>query len=197
MLTLIKDVFKENPLKKNINRIEMMNLLDRSLDEMMLVQLMDELCSGGHLQRIEGGYGLPEDCGHLGADHEQLAETLLAYSRKTGLTPFSADTFWKEYGKVHEKDTIKELLNFLYHRRKMIRLNDQRYLSPEALDQIKRRVENFIADHGCIRLADCKAILGYGRWGGVHVFDYLDKIGFTSRVGDKRLLKQRVDAAKD
>ena len=190
-------MFKENPLKKNLNRIEMMHLLDRSLDEMMLVQLVEALRSGGHLQKIAGGYGLPEDCEHLGTDHEQLAVALLAYSRKTGLTPFSADTFWKEHGKVHEKDSVKELLNYLYHRRKLVRLNDQRYLSLEALERIKSRVENFIASHGCVRVADGKAILGYGRWGGVHVFDYLDKIGFTSRVGDKRLLRRRVGAADD
>jgi hypothetical protein len=35
MLTVIQRVFKENPLKKNINRIELMNLLDLSMDEML------------------------------------------------------------------------------------------------------------------------------------------------------------------
>ena len=191
MLTLIRGVFRKDPLKKNINRIEMMNLLDHSLDDIMLAQLIEELCSGGHLKKIEGGYALTDDQGQLSPAHGQLADALLAYSRQTGLTPFSADTFWKANDRIHEKATVKQLLNYLSSRNRLVRLNDQRFLSIDPLEEIKRRVEKHIRRHGCVRLADCKAILGYGRWGGVHVFDYLDDIGFTSRVGDRRLLKER------
>jgi selenocysteine-specific elongation factor len=190
MLAVIQRVFKDNPLKKNINRIELMNLLDLSMDEMLFTQLVESLCSGGKLRKIDGGFMLPDSRGHLSMEDTQLADTLLAYSREAGLTPFSADTFWKEHDRIHEKATIKALLNYLYHREKLVRLNDQRFLSMEAMEEIKARVENFIEQQGCLRLADCKTILGYGRWGGVHVFDYLDKIGFTSRVGDIRMLKR-------
>ncbi len=190
MLAVIQGVFKDNPLKKNINRIELMNLLDLSMDEMLFTQLVESLCSGGKLRKIDGGFMLPDSRGHLSMEDAQLADTLLVYSRETGLTPFSADTFWKEHDRIHEKETIKALLNYLYHREKLVRLNDQRFLSMEAMEEIKARVKNFIEQQGCLRLADCKTILGYGRWGGVHVFDYLDQIGFTSRVGDIRMLKR-------
>jgi len=190
LFAVIERAFKQNPLKKNVNRIELMNLLDISLDDILFTQLVETLCSGGKLKKSDGGYQLPDSREHLSGEHEKLADALLAYSRRSDMTPFSADTFWKEHEKNHEKEAIKELLNYLHNRKKLIRLNDQRFLSLEALDKIKDRVAQFIRQHGCLRLADCKAILGYGRWGGVHVFDYLDKIGFTSRVGDKRLLRK-------
>jgi selenocysteine-specific elongation factor len=190
MLTIIEGVFKQNPLKKNINRIELMNMLDISLDEILFAQLVETLCSGGMLKKIDGGYQLPDRQGTLSVEQENLVNALLAYARKTELTPFSADTFWKENNRIHEKTMVKALLTYLYNRKKLIRLNDQRFLSLEAVDRIKDRVTRFIQQHGCLRLADCKAILGYGRWGGVHVFDYLDKIGFTEREGDTRRLRK-------
>jgi len=195
ILAIIEMAFKRNPLKKNINRIELMNMLEISLDDILFTQIVETLCSGGKLKKCDGGYQLKCSREHLPADHEKLAEALLSYSRKSGMTPFSTDTFWKEHEKIHEKEAVKKLLNYLYNRKKLVRLNDHRFLSLEAIDEIKARVTRFVEQHGCIRMTDCKAILGYGRWGGVHVFDYLDNTEFTSRVGDKRLLRQPVDGS--
>ncbi len=190
MLRVIESVFRENPLKKNINRIELMNLLDDSMDDFLFVQLVESLCLGGKLEKIGGGYVPGQGAANLSADQDQLLNQLLDFAKVSGLNPFSADTFWKKHNRIHEKETIQKLLNYLDNRKKLIRLNDQRFLSLDALDDIKDRVEQFIHEKGCVRLSDCKAILGYGRWGCVHVFDYLDEIGFTTRRGDKRVLRQ-------
>ena len=189
MLCVIESVFRENPLKKNINRIELMNLLDVSMDDFLFAQLVESLCLGGKLKKIGGGYVPGQGAVNLSSDQDQLLNQLLDYAKASGLTPFSADTFWKKHDRIHEKETIRKLLNYLDNRKKLIRLNDQRFLSLDALDEIKGRVVQFIHEKGCVRLSDCKDILGYGRWGGVHVFDYLDEIGFTTRVGDKRVLR--------
>jgi hypothetical protein len=52
------------------------------------------------------------------------------------------------------------------------------HCTTEALDDIKTRVGDAIRSRGSITLKDSTAILGYGRWGGAPVFDYLDSIGF-------------------
>lgn len=46
-----------------------------------------------------------------------------------------------------------------------------------------------IERNGFVTVGDCKQLLGYGRWGGTHVLDQLDKIGFTVRREDKHYLK--------
>ncbi len=120
--------------------------------------MVETLCSGGKLKKSDGGYQLKGSREHLTAKHEKLARALLSYSRKSGMTPFSTDTFWKEHEKIHEKEAVKELLNYLYNRKKLVRLNDHRFLSLKAIDEIKARVTRFVEQHGYIRLTDCKAI---------------------------------------
>jgi len=71
----------------------------------------------------------------------------------------------------------------------LVRLNNRRFLAPQAVKEIKQRVRHVIRKNGGLTLGDCKEILGYGRTVGVPVFEYLDSIGFTRREGDRRMLK--------
>ena len=81
------------------------------------------------------------------------------------------------------------LIAFLIAQKQLVHLSDNRFLWAGALETIKSRVKTAIERKGRITLTDSKDILGYGRWGGAPVFDYLDKIGFTARIGNERVLK--------
>ena len=82
------------------------------------------------------------------------------------------------------------MLNYLYTHKRLVRLNDQRFLSLEALEKIKTRVAQAIARKGYITVGDCMDVLGYGRWGGTHVLDHLNAIGFTLRRENKHYLAE-------
>lgn len=81
------------------------------------------------------------------------------------------------------------MLNFMSVRKMLVRLNDGRFLSLAAIESIKARVKAAIDRRGFITVGDCKELLGCGRWGGTHVLDYLNHIGFTVRRNDKHYLK--------
>jgi selenocysteine-specific elongation factor len=114
----------------------------------------------------------------------------LEYAQQSAVTPFSGDTFWKLNRPTFKKADIQQLLNYLFSQKKLVRLNDHRFLSLEALDEIKRRVSQAIERKGFITVGDCKELLGYGRWGGTHVLDHLNQIGFTVRREDKHYLRK-------
>jgi len=67
----------------------------------------------------------------LGGDREVLATELLAICRTIRSGPFSADTFWKLHRSTFKKENIQQLLNYLFSQKKLVRLNDQRFLSLE------------------------------------------------------------------
>jgi len=50
-------------------------------------------------------------------------------------------------------------------------------------------VKRAIEENGFITVNDCSELFGYGRWGGTHVLDYLNDIGFTIRRNDKHYIK--------
>ncbi|RZB30481.1 MAG: selenocysteine-specific elongation factor [Desulfobacteraceae bacterium Eth-SRB1] len=191
ILNTIENVIRQNPLKKNLNAAEIAGKLETSFDEALLQKMLSELCGEGSLMKIDGGFQFQNLKGKFSEQRQQLITLLLDYAQKSGVVPFSADTIWKLHDKKFEKDEIQKLLNYLYFQKKLIRLSDRRFLSLDALEEIKKNVKKFILQKGSITLADSKEILGYGRWGGVPVFDYLDKIGFTSRKGNERVLQNR------
>ena len=80
------------------------------------------------------------------------------------------------------------MLDYLHNKNRLIRLNNRRFISILAMEQIKKRVKNIIEKNGKLAIGDCKDVLGYGRTVGFSVFEYLDSIGFTSRQGDERVL---------
>ena len=82
----------------------------------------------------------------------------------------------------------QRLLEYLHNKNRLICLDNGRFISIEAMEQIKERVKRVIEKNGKLAIGDCKDVLGYGRTVGFSVFDYLDSIGFTRRQGDERVL---------
>ena len=54
----------------------------------------------------------------------------------------SGDTIWKRHGKRHDKNKIQKILNYLHHEKRLVQLNDGRYLLPENLAQVHYLVRN-------------------------------------------------------
>jgi selenocysteine-specific elongation factor len=188
-LDIVEEAFRKDPLKKTVLVSEAAERLERPVENALLEIIADELCRDGKLIRLHGGYSPPASEKPLDENRGTLISLLLEYARQSGLTPFSGDTFWKLHRPTFKKADIQQLLNYLFSQKKLVRLNDHRFLSLEALEEIKRRVAQTIERNGFVTVGDCKQLFGYGRWGGTHVLDQLDKIGFTVRREDKHYLR--------
>ncbi|PIP35105.1 MAG: selenocysteine-specific translation elongation factor [Desulfobacterales bacterium CG07_land_8_20_14_0_80_52_14] len=184
----VEAAFKEDPLKKNVSMKEVAKTIPFCVENPLLKILADSLCKEGDLESLEGGFCLPASRIRFDSHRESLISLLLEFAQSSGTTPFSADTFWKHYQKRFDKEDISRLLNHLFARKKLVRLNDDRFLSLKAMDQIKKAVRQTIAQRGFVTVHDCKELFGYGRWGGTHVLDYLNQTGFTLRRQDKHYL---------
>jgi selenocysteine-specific elongation factor len=187
---VFEKAFRKDPLKKKITLAEVAERLEHRAAPSVLQAVADKLCKAGRIAPLEGGFVL---CGFrpsLDDHHETLISHLLAHALDSGLTPFSADTFWKLHRPKYEKKEVQQLLNYLNTQKRLVRLNDQRFLSPDAIEEIKLRVARTIEARGFVTVSDCKELLGYGRWGGTHVLDYLDEIGFTVRRENKHYLNK-------
>jgi selenocysteine-specific elongation factor len=188
-IEIIEEAFRKDPLKKTVLVSEVAEKLEGPVDNVLLEIIADDLCREGRLIRRHGGYSTPDSEKPIDEHRGTLISLLLEYAQQSGLTPFSGDTFWKLHRPTFKKADIEQLLNYLFSQKKLVRLNDHRFLSLEALAEIKRRVAQAIERNGFVTVGDCKALLGYGRWGGTHVLDHLDKIGFTVRREDKHYLR--------
>ena len=186
---IVANIFSRNPLKQAATPEEIKQQLAPGLDDRPFRRILSELTNEGSLIKLDGGFRVPKLSIKLSEDRERLLLMLLEYARESGLVPFSADTFWKLHRRQHNKNEIQRLLDYLHVQGKLIRLNNRRFMTPEAMEEIRIRVKELVNRKGLLTLGDSKEVLGYGRTVGVPVFEYLDSIGFTNRDGDARTLR--------
>ncbi len=187
---VVEAILRDDPLKMSATAEEIRRQLAASLDEAPFQRMCAELCNEGALLKTGGSFKVPSLSVKVSRKQEELIELLLDYGESSGFVPFSADTFWKVYGRTKlNKNEVQRLLDFLHTQGRLIRLNNRRFLTPQSMAKIKERVAQVIRKNGSLTVGDCKEVLGYGRTVGVPVLEYLDAIGFTRREGDSRVLK--------
>ncbi|MBN2126279.1 MAG: selenocysteine-specific translation elongation factor, partial [Deltaproteobacteria bacterium] len=183
-----EDTLKADPLKDHVNAETIRARLSSTLDQGVFQKSMEELCIEGRFIKTDGGYRIQNLALNLTPRQQMLAGLVLDYAERSGLVPFSADTIWKLHNRKHEKKEIQRILNFLKTQERLIILNDKRFLSLAALEEIKARVGRVIRENGGFSIPDCKETLGYGRSVAIPVLEYLDTIGYTRRQDNGRVL---------
>jgi len=186
---VVEKILSQDPFKMTVSAEEIKNQQAPSLDEAPFQRMLHELCKEEKLAKTDRGYQIRNLSVRLSDERERLITLLLKYARNSGFVPFSADTFWRFHKKKYNKNEIQRLLDYLHTQKKLIRLNNRRYLTPQSMEKIKERVRQVIMNKGNLTLSDSKEILGYGRTVGVPVLEYLDSIGFTCRQRNERVLK--------
>ncbi len=184
---VVEKILIQDPFKLNITFEEIKKQLAPFLDEAPFQRMLAELCNEGTLIKTNEGFQISNLSVKLTDEQERLINLILDYAKRSGFVPFSAHTFWK----FHKRTTLNEtqrLLDYLHNKNRLIRLNNRRFISIKAMEQIKKRVKRVIEKNGKLAIGDCKDVLGYGRTVGFSVFEYLDSIGFTHRQGDERVL---------
>lgn len=186
---VVEKILTQDPLKMTVSSEEIKKQLAPSLDDTLFQRMLAEICNQGKLIKIDGGFQIRNFSAKLSDEREKLITLLLDYAEGSGFVPFSAHTFWKLNKRKSNINEIQRLLDYLHTQKRLLRLNNRRFLSPRAMGQIKEGVRGVIEKNGRLTIGDCKEVLGYGRTVGVPVFEYLDSIGFTRREEDGRVLK--------
>jgi len=177
-------------MKRNAKAEEIRRQLSPHLEEEPFQRMLSDLCRDGKLVKIDGGFQVSGVSVHLSPQQAKLAALCTSYARQSGFAPFSADTLWKIHGMKYQKPDIEKMLSYLRNEGKLVRLKDGRYIPSDCLEAIKEKVRGVVAANGVFTLDDLRDTLGYGRRIGVIVLEHLDSIGFTSRRGEGRVLRE-------
>ncbi len=153
-------------------------------------RMLGELCKEGKLTRTEKGYRVPNFVVKLPSHAKSSWSEWSNLPGSRAMGPFSAEHSGSVTGKGSRTETWKRCSNHLHAQKKLVRLNDGRFITVEALEEIKEKVKALILRKGSLTLHDSWEILGYGRSRAIAIFEYLDTtVGLTCRVGDVRVLR--------
>jgi len=188
LVEVAKGILSKDAFKAAASADEIRFRLDPNLHDSLFERMLGDLCQEGKLTRTEKGYRIPDLMVTLPSHRQRLIEQLIEFAKQQGYGTFSPGTFWKRHGEGVPYGDVKRVLDHLHAQKRLVRLNDGRFLTVEALQEIKEKVRALIQRKGRLTIEDWKEVFGYGRNRSVPVLDYLDSIGFTERIGDERVL---------
>jgi signal recognition particle receptor subunit beta len=189
VLNATTEILVHKVFKVAVGLDELLSRLEPAPDQALLQRMLRELCSEGKLLPTYGGYRIPEFSIRLPQNRAKFADQMLEYARNLGYVTFTARTFCELHWKSFNVGEIRDLLEYLRERKRLVRLKDRRYLTAEAMEEIKEKVRDLISRKGSLTIQDGWEILGYGRSRAVPVLEYLDSIGLTRRIEDARVLE--------
>jgi selenocysteine-specific elongation factor len=189
-------IFNRDAFKLSVAAEELRCRLDTFLEDILFESLLQSVIKAGRLIKLDGLYRIPNLSGRLSRKQEKLTERLLDYARNLKYESFSAGYFCKVFQDRLEQKEVQKLLDHLHARKRLIRLNNNRFLTPEALEEIKDKVKEVVQVKGNFSIGDIKEVFGYGRTGGIPILEHLDTIGFTWRIGDVRVLTEKNPVAE-
>ncbi len=149
-------------------------ILKRLTDQGKIVVEGDELKAASHTVALDSGSG-------------DLRDYLLSAYTRAGITPPNFNEVLEERGLTARQ--VQPVLKLLLDSGELVRVTESIYYAAPALSQIKEAVRQWFAEHGGITPADLREATGLSRKYGIALLEYFDRVKFTLRTGDKRILR--------
>lgn len=152
------------------------------LIEAVITHLIDRsILRGDHQGLARADFSL-----RLSAPLMQLRAQLLAILREAGLAPPGPANI-AQITSSKEED-VCELLRLCAAQGELVQLDDQLYLHRDVEAAMRDRLRSSLQQGAGLTVSQIRDLLGTTRKFAVPICEHLDRIGFTRREGDRRLL---------
>jgi len=189
VVEVLEKLAGDKSLKLRFHIKEISENLGGAVSHDVLLGVLEKMRRNGQIIAANGLYQLPDHHTHLRGDHQASVSKLLEFASTVWPKPFTAGHFCKIHGRRFNKKTVEKILRHLADQNTLIAIDQDRFIEPTAIMEIKQRIKNAIMQKGFFSISDCQTVLGYGRTQAVSVLEYLDDTGFTKRDGNVRVLK--------
>lgn len=118
------------------------------------------------------------------ADQQKL-EQISAVMNQRLFNPPSPEELRQELGL--DEDYFQEMLAYLVNEQQLVKISQDVYFSSNAIEEGKRRLEEYFAKEKELSLATARDLFDTSRKYALPLVEYYDRIRFTRRVGDMRV----------
>jgi len=194
MEDLIEQIVKEleifhtkQPILLGLTHNDIKRRIPETKDNPILGLTVQEAITNGRLERTERCVHLAGRFPQLSSSAEKISKGMLEQAlAKPFETPRPRDLI-DYYKPPQESEAVFELL---LQSNQIIKVSNDVLLHRETFDHAREVVGKRIEETGEITVADLRDMLGTSRKYSLPLLEYFDTIGFTQRVGDKRVLKK-------
>jgi selenocysteine-specific elongation factor len=177
-----------NPLKAGMPKEELRSKFPRLSNSKLFNLVLNQMIKNKQIVQEENTVRLDSHRVSLGEDQADVREKILKTYQEGGLQPL----YFREVVKKLDADPkrTKEVLMHLVEEGHIVKTKEDLYFHAKAVDELKKRLVDFLKSHGEITTPQFKEMTGASRKYVIPLIEYFDSKNVTLRVGDSRKLRK-------
>lgn len=174
-----------NPLQMFIEPAQLVSRFSYLADQPLVQAMLDELQSQGRIRFAPAGVAIQGRGPQLSKGETQLLEELVETYHQAGLRPPSLKEV--QAGVSKNRAVVPRLVELAASEGRLVKVTTDMYLHAEAEQGMRISLEAGFAKTSELTVAEIRDLLQVSRKQAIPLCEYLDRIGFTRREGDKRV----------
>lgn len=186
-VAILSDYHRRFPLKEGLLKEELRSKIAGNLKEKPFNQLLNALIQDGAIVRDKDIIRIKDHKVKLLHNQETLRNQIEQIYLKEGLEP----PYFNNLDQNIIQKGGKDLLEIMVKDGTLIKVKEDLYFHKKPIEELKRRLVDFIKEKGEITTPELKQVTGVSRKYTIPLIEYFDKTQLTVRIGDKRILRKR------
>jgi len=176
---------REYPLREGYPREELRSRKFSAMNSKQFQFLLQAMERDGILRLVAQHVALVDFLPHLDPSLEKTAAELEKMFKEGGFQPPS----WAEASRRSGLDGTRaqELLSYFLRRGTIVKVADELYFHPAALEEAKERLKAHLFARGEVSVGEARDLWQTSRKYALPLLEYFDRERLTRRVGDKRV----------
>ena len=162
---------------------------DLKSERLLTDKAMEQLLASGKITSNASGFQIPERTPKLSPQQSGVAAKLGELYRKTGFASPRRDELPALLGVP--AGVLDPVFDFLTQTGEIVVLSDKVVLHKDHVAESRRKLVEYLAEHGSMESGVFKDVLGTTRKYSIPILEYWDAQGLTKRIGNNRHLKEK------
>lgn len=181
----LSDYHKKYYLRPGVPKEELRSSLFSAWTSRQFNDLLSYFLAEGKIKIINGYVSLQDFEPAPSAEEEKIIVKLIEEYKKSGLKPPTWSEMTANLKVSQEK--LSELKMYLLNFAEITKITPEILFHKKSVDDARCKLEEYLSVHGEITVAEARDLLQGTRKYILPLLEYFDTVGFTKRVGDKRI----------
>ncbi|MBT8369804.1 MAG: SelB C-terminal domain-containing protein, partial [Deltaproteobacteria bacterium] len=176
------------PLKAGMPKEELKSKFPQLTDSKLFNMALTQMIKSSQVVQEENTVRLESHRVSLGKDQADIRDSILKIYQKGGLQP----PYFRDVILTLDTDPsrAKDVLMHLVEEGQIVKTKDDLYFHAKAVDDLKKRMIEFLKSRGEMTTPQFKQLTGVSRKFVIPLIEYFDAKNVTLRVGDSRKLRK-------
>jgi len=180
---------EQNPLRSTLDRSELASRCAHLGDEALFGTVLQSIAGAGRVRLSGKGVALVGHGPKLSAGERKLLGQLIQQYRQAGFQPPTVSECQRQA--ASNRDSVPQLIALAAADGDLVEISPPFCLHADVERQLRATLREELADGAGLTLSQIREILNTTRKYAVPICEYLDRVGFTQRNGDLRVLAER------